>query len=93
MAIENKFALVRVSNGAVLNGKTYGMFHLVTAQTDAQVEANGALDEHAGKFSEGTGDVIIAVMGVGGTVKGKIYVVARTGGDIALQPFEDETGA
>jgi hypothetical protein len=90
MAI-TKYNIIRAANGAHNGNKTFGLFHLVTSDAAAVVEADGYLDDFADKFTEGKGDVIFAVMDTDNTPVGKNYAVTRAGGDISLTAFLDAT--
>lgn len=68
-------------------GAATKMHRLVTNDADTVVEADGYLDTAAEKFTPGVGDVIQAVLDADGTPEGKMYVVTRTDGDIALTIF------
>lgn len=79
-----KKAPTRIANGAYDDEKAYGVFHAISNDLVAVVETDGALDEYADSFTEGTGDIIHIVIDHDGTPALKTYLVTRTAGDIAL---------
>lgn len=86
-----KDEIYAASNGASVGETSHQLIHMITKETLAAVETDGALDELASTFTEGKGDVLIAVMDYENTVVGKNYVVTRAGTDITLTPFVDAT--
>lgn len=83
----DKTGHVVVSNGGAVGtgeGSLKKIHHYATNDADTVVEADGYFDGAAEMFTPGKGDLILASLDCDGTAEAKMYIVNRTGDDIAL---------
>jgi hypothetical protein len=82
MAFDRK-GLTMVHQGAALAaGSVRRLWHYVTNDTKAVVETDGYFDSEDEVMA--TGDAIIVIYDIDGTMSGRIYAVTKATGDIAL---------
>lgn len=79
-----KSQLQRIGDAGVIGTVQCGLFGLVTNDAEAAIETDGYLDDDAERFPSGASSILLVIADRDGTPAGLMYLVTRTGSDIAL---------